>query len=140
MRWSFLSSLVAACNGVFSAATLVHDFYIGQPKGRQILDYDVALVIESKITLGGIIGTRLDFNIRVGIGEIVFWNFLVIFASCKLFLKHKLVYFIGGKFKDFFLFAFFFIVSSLLFYFLFDSFLSKYHWDSKTDGRCQRSR
>ena len=100
-------TLIAACNCVFCAAILVHDFYIGQPKGRQILDNDVALFIESKLTLGGIIGTRLDLGIRVGIGEIVFGNFLVILSVCKLFLKYKLVNFIGGKFEDFFLFAFF---------------------------------
>ena len=93
-------TLIAACNCVFCTADLVHDFYIGQPKGRQILDNDVALFIESELTLGGIIGTRLDLGIRVGIGEIVLWNFLVILSACKLFLKHKLVNFIGGEFVN----------------------------------------
>ena len=93
-------TLIAACNCVFCAADLVHDFYIGQPKGRQILDNDVALFIESELTLGGIIGARLDLGIRVGIGEIVFGNFLIILAACKLFFKLNLVNFISGEFDN----------------------------------------
>ena len=116
--------LIAACNGVFCAADLVHDFYIGQPKGRQILDYDVALFIESKIMLGGIIGARLGLDIRVGIGEIVFGNFLVILSACKLFLKLNIVNFIGGEFVNFFLFAFSSMVSNLLCFIFFYFFVS----------------
>ena len=60
---------MTAGNCVFRTADLVHNFNLGQPKGRRIFYNDVALFIESKITLGGIIGARLDLGIRVGIGE-----------------------------------------------------------------------
>ena len=95
---------------------LVHDFYIGQPKGRQILDNDVALFIESKLTLGSIIGTRLDLGIRVGIGEIVFGDFLIILATRNLFLKDNFVYFFSGESRTSSSLRFSSIVSNLLFF------------------------
>ena len=62
----------------------IHDFDVGQPKGRRILYNDVALFVESKITLGGIVGTRLNLGIRVGIGENKRVDFAVFLAIIKI--------------------------------------------------------
>ena len=63
-------SLVAAGYCVFRAAVFFHYFDIGQPKGGRIFHHDVALFIERKLSLGGIVGAWLDLGIRVRIGEI----------------------------------------------------------------------
>ena len=70
--------MVAAGYGVFRAAVFLHDFDVGQPKSGRIFHYDVALFIERKLPLGGIVGTWLDLGIRVRIGEIKRADFTVL--------------------------------------------------------------
>ena len=41
------------------------DFDVGQPIGGRIFHHNVALVIERKLSLGGIVGARLDLGIGV---------------------------------------------------------------------------
>ena len=50
-------------------------------------------------------GFAVDGHV-VGIGEVVFGNFLVIFSTRNLFLKNHIVYFFGSKLTSFFLFSF----------------------------------
>ena len=71
-------SLVAAGYGVFRAAVFLHDFDVGQPKGGRIFHHDVALFIERKLPLRGIVGAWLDLGIRVRIGEIKRADFTVL--------------------------------------------------------------
>ena len=99
-------ALIAACNCVFCAADFIHYCQFGQPKGRQIFYNDVTVFIKLDVTLWCIIGARLDLGIRVGIGEVVFGNFLVILSTRNLFLKNHIVYFFGSKLTNFFLFSF----------------------------------
>ena len=79
---------------------LVHDFDVGQPKGGRIFHYDVALVIERKLSLGGIIGARLDLGIGVWIGEIKGANFAAILTVIKIIVGENLIQFLVGQFDD----------------------------------------
>jgi hypothetical protein len=78
----------------------LHDFDVGQPKGGRILHHDVALFIERKLSLGGIIGTRLDLGIRVWIGEIKRADFTVLLAVIKIIVGKNLVQFFVSQFDD----------------------------------------
>ena len=60
-------TLVAAGYRVFRAAVFLHDFDIGQPKGRRIFYNNVALFIERKLSFGGIVGAWLDLGIGSGL-------------------------------------------------------------------------
>ena len=70
---------------------LVHDFDVGQPIGGRIFHHNVALVIERKLSLGGIIGARLDLGIGVWIGEIKGANFAAILAVIKIIIRKNLI-------------------------------------------------
>ena len=69
----------------------LHNLNIGQPKGGRIFHYDVALVIERKLSLGGIIGTRLDLGIMVWIGEIERTDFAAILTVVKIIIRKNLI-------------------------------------------------
>ena len=60
----------------------------------------VALVIERKLSLGGIVGARLDLGIRVWIGEIERTDFAAILAVVKIIIRKNLVQFFVGQFDD----------------------------------------
>lgn len=79
---------------------MLHDFYIGQPKGGGVLHNDVALFVESKFTFWGIIGARLDLGIWVGIGENERVDFLTAIVAFKIFVRKDLVQFLLGQFDD----------------------------------------
>ena len=99
-------SLVAAGYCIFRAAVFLHDFDVGQPKGGRIFHHDVALFIERKLPLGGIVGAWLDFGIRVRIGEIKRADFTVLLAVIKIIIGKNLVQFLVGQFDDLIVFFF----------------------------------
>ena len=96
---SFLA-IVAACYCVFRTADFVYDFNPGQPKGRRILYNDIALFIESKLTLGGIIGARLDLGIRIGIRENERMDFSIFLTIVKIVIGLNLFQFLVGQFDN----------------------------------------
>ena len=63
---------------VILAAVFHHNFDIGQPKGGRIFHNNVALLIERKLPLWGLVGVWLDLGIRVRIGEIERTDFAAI--------------------------------------------------------------
>ena len=91
------------------AAGLVRCIYIDR------LDNNVALFIERKLPLGGIVGAWLDLGIRVRIGEIKRADFTVLLAVIKIIIGKNLVQFLVGQFDDLIVFSFGFTSSSLLF-------------------------
>lgn len=98
--------LIAACNCVFCAADFIHDCQFGQTKGRQISYNNVTVLIKIEISIECIVRARLNLGIRVGIGEVVFGNFLVMLSTRNLFLKNHIVYLFVSKLTSFFLFLF----------------------------------
>lgn len=64
------------------------------------------MFIKLDVTLWRVIEAKLDLGIRVGIGEVVFRNILVIRSTRNLFLKNPIVYFFGSKLTSFLLFSF----------------------------------
>ena len=84
----------------------IHDFDVGQPKGGRIFHHDVVLFIERKLPLGGIVGTRLNLGIRVGIGENKRVDFTVPLAVIKIIVGEKVIQFLVGQFDNFIVFSF----------------------------------
>ena len=78
----------------------IHDFDVGQPKGGRIFHHDVVLFIERKLPLGGIVGTRLNLGIRVGIGEMKRADFTVLLAVIKIIIGKNLGQFLVGQLND----------------------------------------